>query len=218
MHPDDLPSRLRTFLHHPEAAVEQSLASIVAQADQLVAGHRQRIGKSATLAQACIVGAACGVAADQDLVGIEHALGVERVAPSPPRSRRSWPCVSGLPARISIDSRTIGSSCACRCTSVSIASGSASVKKPPPWIGGSCAGSPSTSSGTPNDIRSRAEFGIDHRAFVDHDELGLGGGRVVPQFEARRLLAAFARPVDQAVDGGRAVAALAAHHAAPPCR
>src|SRR5262249_2353107 len=37
-----------------------------------------------------------------------------------------------------------------------MASGSASVKKPPPWIGGSCAGSPSTNSGTPNDIRSRA--------------------------------------------------------------
>ena len=56
---------------------------------------------------------------------------------------------------MSIDSRMIGLSSACRCTSVSMASGSASVKKPPPWIGGSCAGSPSTSSGTPNDIRSR---------------------------------------------------------------
>ena len=53
-----------------------------------------------------------------------------------------------------------------------MASGSASVKKPPPWIGGSWAGSPSTSSGTPNDRRSRPEFGIDHRAFVDDDELG----------------------------------------------
>jgi hypothetical protein len=29
------------------------------------------------------------------------------------------------------------------------------VKKPPPWIGGSCAGSPSTKSGHSNDIRSR---------------------------------------------------------------
>ena len=36
-----------------------------------------------------------------------------------------------------------------------MASGGASVKKPPPWIGGSCAGSPSTSSGTPKDFRSR---------------------------------------------------------------
>jgi hypothetical protein len=34
--------------------------------------------------------------------------------------------------------------------------GLASVKKPPPWIGGNCAGSPSTnSSGHSNDIRSR---------------------------------------------------------------
>ena len=57
-----------------------------------------------------------------------------------------------------------------------------------------------------------AELGIDHRAFVDDDQLGLGGGRLVPQIEARHFLAALARAVDQAVDGRGAVAALAAHH------
>jgi hypothetical protein len=57
------------------------------------------------------------------------------------------------------------------------------------------------------------KLGINHRAFVDDDEPRLGSGRLVPQFEARRLLAAFARPVDQAVDGAGAEATLAAHDA-----
>src|SRR5262249_26941240 len=57
------------------------------------------------------------------------------------------------------------------------------------------------------------ELGIDHRAFVDDDEPRLGGGRLVPQLEARRLLAALARLVDPAVNGGGALATLAAHHA-----
>ena len=57
-----------------------------------------------------------------------------------------------------------------------------------------------------------AELGIDHRAFVDDDERGLRRRRVVPQIEARDLLAALAGLVDQAVNGGGALAALAAHH------
>ena len=57
-----------------------------------------------------------------------------------------------------------------------------------------------------------AHLGVDHRAFVDHDQLRLRGRRVVPQFEARLLDAALARAIDQRVDGGGAVAALVAHH------
>ncbi len=57
-----------------------------------------------------------------------------------------------------------------------------------------------------------AELGIDHRALVDHDQLGLGGGGIVPQFEIRLLLAGFAGAVDQRVNGGGTVAAPAAHH------
>ena len=53
---------------------------------------------------------------------------------------------------------------------------------------------------------------IDHRAFVDHDQLGLGGGRVLPQLEGRGFLPALARAIDQRVDRRRAPAALAAHH------
>ncbi len=54
-----------------------------------------------------------------------------------------------------MDMRMIGLSAAWRCTSVSMTSGSASVKKPPPFTGGSCAVSPSTSTGLPKDRRSR---------------------------------------------------------------
>ena len=64
------------------------------------------------------------------------------------------PMGSGSPFLICIDRRIMGLSCAWRCTSVSITSGSCSVKNPPPLTGGNWAGSPSTSTGTPNDIRS----------------------------------------------------------------
>ena len=57
-----------------------------------------------------------------------------------------------------------------------------------------------------------AELGIDHRAFVDHDQLRLRGRRIVPEIELRNLLAALPRPVDQAVNGRGAVAAFVAHH------
>src|SRR5262249_37086435 len=57
-----------------------------------------------------------------------------------------------------------------------------------------------------------AELGVDHRAFVDDDQARVRGRRVVPQLEARRLLAAVARAVDHAVDGRGVGAALAAHY------
>jgi hypothetical protein len=56
------------------------------------------------------------------------------------------------------------------------------------------------------------KLGVDHRAFVDHDQRGLGDGRVVPKMEVRRFLAALARLVDEAVDRGCAVGAFGAHH------
>src|SRR5262249_59413939 len=55
-------------------------------------------------------------------------------------------------------------------------------------------------------------LGGNRRAFVDDDELGRGGGSLVPKFEARRLLAAVARLIDEAMDGRGAVAALVPHH------
>jgi hypothetical protein len=56
------------------------------------------------------------------------------------------------------------------------------------------------------------ELGIHHGAFIDHDQLGLGGRRFVPQLEGRGLRLPLDRPVDEAVDRGRPLAALAAHH------
>src|SRR5262249_26175439 len=87
-HADNLPSRLRALLHHPEAAIEQSLAPVVAQADELVSRHRQCIGKTATLAQARVVRAPRRVAADENLIGADHARDPMRRA-APPRFRRS---------------------------------------------------------------------------------------------------------------------------------
>jgi hypothetical protein len=60
-----------------------------------------------------------------------------------------------------------------------MASGAASVKKPPPWIGGSCAGSPSTNSGTPNDIKSRASSAstIEHSSMTMSLALEAGASR-----------------------------------------
>src|SRR5690349_20091329 len=71
-------ARRAARLDAPQAAVEQALAPVVAQADQLVIRLRQRIDKSAPLAQPRIVGAARGIAADQRLDSGEHARRVER--------------------------------------------------------------------------------------------------------------------------------------------
>ena len=164
-------------------------------------------------AQALIVGAARDVAADQHLIGVDARAG--------DRDRRArttcvspyCPASSELPARISIDSRTIGLSCACRCTSVSMASGSAFGEEAAALDRRQLRGIAEHQQRHAERHQVAPELGIDHRAFVDDDQLGLGGGRVVQELEGRRLLAALARPVDQAVDGGGAVAALAAHHA-----
>ena len=56
------------------------------------------------------------------------------------------------------------------------------------------------------------ELRVDHRAFVDHDEAGARGRAVGVEGEGRRAFRALARAVDQRVDGGRAGAALRAHH------
>ena len=57
-----------------------------------------------------------------------------------------------------------------------------------------------------------AELGVDHRALVDDDQLGLRGRRLVPEIEVRNFLAAFACAVDEAVNSGGVPAAFAAHH------
>ena len=65
------------LLHRPQPAVEQALALVVAQADELVAGRRQLAGEAAPLAHPHVVGAPRGVAPDQHLVGVDHALRIE---------------------------------------------------------------------------------------------------------------------------------------------
>src|SRR2546430_9562720 len=80
-HADDLSAALRALADDPQCAVEQSLAAIVAQADELVSRHGQCIGKAATLPQARVVRAPRGIAAHENLVRVYHARGVQRFAP-----------------------------------------------------------------------------------------------------------------------------------------
>ncbi len=56
------------------------------------------------------------------------------------------------------------------------------------------------------------QLGVDHRALVDHDQAGAGGGAVLVQGEGRRAVRALAGAIDQRMDRGRAGAALAPHH------
>src|ERR1700737_5507931 len=76
-HRDDLRFRLRARLHPPQPAVEQALLAVVAQADQLVAGDRQRILDVLLLPHPHVVGAPGVVAADQYLIGAHHPVRIE---------------------------------------------------------------------------------------------------------------------------------------------
>ena len=88
----------------------------------------------------------------------------------------SW---GSAPARISIDARMIGLSAAWRWISVSMKSGGASVKKPPPLTGGSWAGSPSTRTGFPKERRSRPSSSstIEHSSMMIRSALEAGASR-----------------------------------------
>jgi hypothetical protein len=80
-HSNDLAAPARLLAHHPKPAVEQALATVVAQADELVSRHGQLIGKAPTLSQARVVGTPRRVAAHENLIGVYHARGVQGVAP-----------------------------------------------------------------------------------------------------------------------------------------
>ena len=62
------------------AAVDQALGAVVAQADQPVAGDRQRLREAVEVADALVVGAPRPVDADQHLVGGQHLRRVDRGA------------------------------------------------------------------------------------------------------------------------------------------
>ena len=200
------------LLHRPQAAVEQALLAVVAQADQLVAGRRHLVVETAAFPHSHIVGAARGVAADQDLIGLEHALRIEialgdhlRVAVA-----AGLEIVAGADVHRQADNRIA--------LGLPVHLGQHRVRL---GLGEEAAALDRRQLRRIAQHQERhaerqqvaAQLGIDHRAFVDDDQLGLGGGRLVPQVEVRHFLAALSRAVDQAVDGGGAVAALAAHHA-----
>ena len=197
--------------HPPQRAVEQPLAAVVAQAHQLIAGDRHRAeGRGARACARCRRGGwHCGRPGS----GRSRARAADRNRRVEPlRSRRRRPGVSVAALAHSIESCTIGSFRAWRCISVSMASGSAAVKNPPPWIGGSCAGSPSTSSGGAERQEIAAELVVDHRAFVDDDELRLGGGPLVPRGRSSASPRRCRAPDRSCRESCCRLAALAAHH------
>ena len=203
--------RGRPLGHVPQPAVEQALAAVVAQADQLVARERQRIVEAAPLAQPRIVGAPRVVAPDQDLVGLERALRIEVVLPHDAR----YSVLAGHePLAVAHLHREPHDRIVLR---LAVHLGQHRVRLD---VGEEAAALHRRQLRRIAEHQHRhaerhqvaPQLGIDHRAFVDHDQLRLRGRRVVPQFEGRRLLAALARAIDQAVDRGRAAAALAAHH------
>ena len=199
------------LLHAPQRAVEQALLAIVAQAHQLVAGGGQRLGEAAALAHARVVGAPRDVAADQHLIGVEHALRVEIVA----LDDFGFAVAAGLEIFAGADLHRQADDRIVLRLAVHLGEHHVGL-----GLGEEAAALDRRQLRRVAEHQHRhaerhqvaAELGVDHRALVDDDELGLGGRRLVPQLEARHFLAAFARAVDQAVDGGGAVAALAAHH------
>ncbi len=199
------------FLDRPEPAVEQALLAVVAQAHELVARRRHRAREPAALAHAAVVGAAGGVAADQHLVGVQHPLRIEigpghhlRLAVAAGLDLAALPHVHGQPhdrivLRLPVNLGQHG---------VGLRLGEEAAALDRRKLRRVAQDQQRHAEGE----QVAAEFGIDHRTFVDHDQPGLGGGRVVPQVEARGLLAGIPGLVDQAVDGGGALAALGAHH------
>ena len=211
LHLEDFAACRRRLFHLPEAAIEQALAPVVAQAHELVAGGRQRTIKPAPLPHAGVVGAARGVAADQHLVGLDHPLRIERVAPDhlglPELAEGEL--LAGSDIHRQPDDRIV-------------------LRLPVHFgqhgVGGSFG--EEAAAGDRRQLRRVAqhqerhaerfqiapEFFIDHRAFVDDNQFRLRCGRLVPEFEARGGGTVLDRPVDQAVDGRGPLAALAAHH------
>jgi len=141
------------------AAVERPFC-VVAQADSC-RRPRKRISMSASAAPAC-VGAPVSVApASNWSAPITRKFRIEFGARATSLRRNGRYRVRGPRASPRHPHDRIVLRLAM--PSVSIASRLAVRKKPPPWIGGSCAGSPSTAADIRTGHQVAAEFGVHHR-------------------------------------------------------
>ena len=210
-HRDDLRFRLRARLHPPQSAVEQALLAVVAQADQLVASHRQGILDVLLLPHPHVIGAAGIVAPDQHLIGLHHPVRIELVA------RHHFALAIAADIEFSAladihrhphDRIVLGLAMHFRQHRVGLALG----EKPAALDRRQLRGIAEHQQRAVERHQVAAQFRIHHRTFVDHDQFRLRGRRVVPELEARLLDAGFAGAVDQRMDGGGVVATLIAHH------
>ena len=209
--------RLGARLHPPQPAVEQALLAVVAQAHQLVAGDRQGILDVLLLPHPHVVGAAGVVAADQHLVGAHHALRIELAA----RHHLALAMAADFEfAALADVHRHPHDRIVLRLAMhlgqhrVGLAVGEEAAALDRRQLRGIA----EHQQRTVERHQVAAELGIDHRAFVDHDQLGLRGRRVVPQFEARLLDAGFARRGRSASGWWRRCRSPCCASPAPPCR
>ena len=202
---------LRARLHPPQAAVEQALLAVVAQAHQLVAGDRQRLLDALFLPHPHVVGAAGVVATDQHLVGAHHAIRIEFAA----RNHLALAMAADFEFaafadihRHPHDRVVLGLAMHLGQHRVGLAIGEEAAALDRRQLRGVA----EHEQRTIERHQVAPEFRIHHRTFVDHDQLGLRSRRIVPQLKARLFDTGFARAVDQRVDGGGVVATLVAHH------
>jgi len=193
-------ARPRALLDQPERAVEQALAPVVAQAHEFVAGKRQRIIKATALTQPPIVRAPRRVAAYQHLIGVEHALRIERAA----RHHLGLAVGAGNKAAAFANVHRQPHDRIVSCLAVHFGQHHVGGR-----VGEIAAALDRRKlrriAQHQERHRERLEIApelvVDHRAFVDHDQLRFGGRRLVPQLEARLLGGGVGRLVDQAVNG-----------------
>jgi len=160
-------------------------------------------------------------APDENLVGAEHALGVQFAARHHPGSRRI--ALAPAAGRHGCPSTAARSDCPAPAGAPrwSMASGLASVEEAAALDRRQLRGGRRARAAARRTTAGRARGSpSDHRAFVDDDELGLGRPARRPRARSsaspRRSLA---RPCRSGCGWSRArVAALAAHHAGGPCR
>ena len=197
-------------LYRKQRAVQKSLLAIVAQADELLARLRQVARESAQLAKASVIGAPRFVQADEHLIGAGHERGIERVAANDARIAEN----AALDALACADRHRQADDRIVRRLSmhlfqhhVGLGVGEEAAALHRRQLRRIAEHQHLLAEGE----KIAAEFLVDHRAFIDHDEFRTRGGAVVVENEGRLFGLRVGRAIDEAVNRARVLAALGAH-------